>query len=204
MSNEWAISCNQSLLDCWYSRYRFSEWYQLQFCGVTSLTWLLIVSPGISSGKGFCYYSSLLVVDSSNITSNLKLYNFLFLSNVLIFCFFVLFCVWNRVLEGLHASFMEIVPYKSIVMFTLFQLLYFLICYGVTWIPVGGILFPLPFFFLIALRQYILPKIFDPSHLQVLDSSEYEEMVGATHSSFGINVSTFSFLLLNLIQKKSN
>ncbi|CAN6911742.1 unnamed protein product [Brassica oleracea] len=92
-----------------------------------------------------------------------------------------------KVLEGLHASFMEIVPYKSIVMFTLFQLLYFLICYGVTWIPVGGILFPLPFFFLIALRQYILPKIFDPSHLQVLDSSEYEEMVGATHSSFGIN-----------------
>ncbi|CAN6880749.1 unnamed protein product [Brassica oleracea] len=84
-----------------------------------------------------------------------------------------------KVLEGLHSSFMEIVPYKSIVMFTLFQLLYFLICYGVTWIPVGGILFPLPFFFLIAIRQYILPKIFDPAHLQVLDSSEYEEMAGA-------------------------
>ena len=77
---------------------------------------------------------------------------------------------------------MEIVPYKSIVMFTLFQLLYFLICYGVTWIPVGGILFPLPFFFLIAIRQYILPKIFDPAHLQVLDSSEYEEMAGAPHN----------------------
>ncbi|CAA7025441.1 unnamed protein product [Microthlaspi erraticum] len=92
-----------------------------------------------------------------------------------------------KVLEGSHSSFMEIVPYKSIVMFTLFQLLYFLICYGVTWIPVGGILFPLPFFILIALRQYILPKIFDPSHLQVLDSSEYEEMVGAPqrNPSFG-------------------
>ncbi|KAL0739331.1 hypothetical protein Bca4012_015541 [Brassica carinata] len=87
-----------------------------------------------------------------------------------------------KVLEGLHSSFMEIVPYKSIVMFTLFQLLYFLICYGVTWIPVGGILFPLPFFFLIAIRQYILPKIFDPAHLQVLDSSEYEEMAGAPHN----------------------
>ncbi|CAL9227715.1 unnamed protein product [Arabidopsis halleri] len=94
-----------------------------------------------------------------------------------------------KVLEGLHASFVEIVPYKSIVMFTLFQLLYFLICYGVTWIPVGGILFPLPFFILIALRQYILPRLFDPSHLQVLDSSEYEEMVGAPqrNSSFGFN-----------------
>lgn len=93
----------------------------------------------------------------------------------------------NRVLEGSHASFVELVPYKSIVMFTLFQLLYFLICYGVTWIPVGGILFPLPFFILIALRQYILPKLFIPSHLQVLDSSEYEEMVGAPqrNSSFG-------------------
>ncbi|KAG2244823.1 hypothetical protein Bca52824_093342 [Brassica carinata] len=87
-----------------------------------------------------------------------------------------------KVLEGLHSSFMEIVPYKSIVMFTLFQLLYFLICYGVTWIPVGGILFPLPFFFLIAIREYILPKIFDPAHLQVLDSSEYEEMAGAPHN----------------------
>ncbi|CAN8326987.1 unnamed protein product [Cochlearia groenlandica] len=94
-----------------------------------------------------------------------------------------------KVLEGLHASFMEIVPYKSIVMFTLFQLLYCLICYGVTWIPVGGILFPLPFFILIAIRQYILPKMFDPSHLRVLDSSEYEEMVGAPqrNSSFGFN-----------------
>lgn len=101
----------------------------------------------------------------------------------------------NRVLEGSHSSFMEIVPYKSIVMFTLFQLVYFLICYGVTWIPVGGILFPLPFFILIALRQYILPKIFDPSHLQVLDSSEYEEMVGAPqrNSSFGFTVGIHYF-----------
>ncbi|XP_019087302.1 PREDICTED: probable boron transporter 7 [Camelina sativa] len=70
-----------------------------------------------------------------------------------------------------------------------YMLLYFLICYGVTWIPVGGILFPFPFFILIALRQHILPKLFDPSHLQVLDSSEYEEMVGAPqrNSSFGFN-----------------
>ncbi|XP_010526199.1 PREDICTED: probable boron transporter 7 [Tarenaya hassleriana] len=80
-----------------------------------------------------------------------------------------------KVLEGLHASFLEIVPSKSIVAFTLFIPL---VCYGVTWIPVGGILFPLPFFFLIAVRQYILPKLFDPTHLQVLDSSEYEEIIG--------------------------
>ncbi|KAL6333966.1 hypothetical protein AAG906_000017 [Vitis piasezkii] len=61
-----------------------------------------------------------------------------------------------KVKEGVHASFVDMVPFKSITMFTLFQLAYFMLCFGVTWIPIAGILFPLPFFILIGIRQYIL------------------------------------------------
>ncbi|KAJ4707941.1 putative Boron transporter [Melia azedarach] len=84
-----------------------------------------------------------------------------------------------KVLEGVHASFVELVPFKAIAMFTIFQLLYFLVCFGITWIPIAGVLFPLPFFLLIGVRHYILPKMFHPNHLQELDSSGYEEIAGA-------------------------
>ncbi|KAF5456695.1 hypothetical protein F2P56_026143 [Juglans regia] len=84
-----------------------------------------------------------------------------------------------KILEGTHASYVESVPFKSIALFTLFQLAYFLVCFGVTWIPVAGILFPLPFFLLISIRQRLLPKLFDPSHLKELDASGYEEIPGA-------------------------
>ncbi|CAK7353562.1 unnamed protein product [Dovyalis caffra] len=87
-----------------------------------------------------------------------------------------------KVLEGVHASFVELVPFKQIAIFTLFQFVYFLICFGVTWIPIAGILFPLPFFFLIGIRQHILPKLFNPDHLQELDAAEYEEIAGAPRS----------------------
>ncbi|TKY48108.1 Boron transporter 4 [Spatholobus suberectus] len=91
---------------------------------------------------------------------------------------------WYKLLEGDHASFVESVPYRYIVFFTLFQCVYFLVCFGVTWIPIAGILFPLPFFLLITLRQHILPKLFKPHHLRELDAAEYEEIVGATVLSF--------------------
>ena len=85
----------------------------------------------------------------------------------------------DRVKEGVHASFVDMVPFKSITMFTLFQLAYFMLCFGVTWIPIAGILFPLPFFILIGIRQYILPKFFDSHHLRELDAAEYEEVAVA-------------------------
>ncbi|KHG17895.1 Putative boron transporter 5 -like protein [Gossypium arboreum] len=84
-----------------------------------------------------------------------------------------------KVLEHVHASFVESVPYRFITMFTLFQLVYLLVCFGVTWIPIAGILFPLPFFLLIIIRQYILPKLILPSYLRELDAAEYEELTGA-------------------------
>ncbi|OMP00159.1 Bicarbonate transporter, eukaryotic [Corchorus olitorius] len=88
-----------------------------------------------------------------------------------------------KVLEGVHASFVESVPYRYILMFTLFQFVYLLICFGVTWIPIAGILFPLPFFLLISIRQYILPKLFHPNYLRELDAAEYEEITGAPRLS---------------------
>lgn len=85
----------------------------------------------------------------------------------------------GRVLEGAHASYVELVPFKYIAIFTLLQLAYFLVCFGVTWIPVAGILFPLPFFILISIREHLLPKLFPPQYLRELDAAEYEEVVGA-------------------------
>ncbi|KAL3566166.1 hypothetical protein D5086_031581 [Populus alba] len=92
------------------------------------------------------------------------------------------------VLEGVHASFVELVPFKQIAIFTIFQFVYFLICFGVTWIPIAGILFPLPFFLLIGIRQRILPKLFQPNHLQELDADEYEEIAGAPARSRSLSL----------------
>ncbi|KAK4777983.1 hypothetical protein SAY87_018170 [Trapa incisa] len=83
-----------------------------------------------------------------------------------------------KVLQLAHASFVESVPYKVMASFTIFQLVYLLICFGVTWIPIAGILFPLPFFLLISIRQHLLPKFFQPIHLHQLDAAEYEEIPG--------------------------
>ncbi|KNA06431.1 hypothetical protein SOVF_181210 [Spinacia oleracea] len=88
-----------------------------------------------------------------------------------------------KVFEGNHASFVESVPFKYIMTFTGLQLVYFLFCFGVTWIPIVGILFPLPFIFLIPIREYLLPKVFPSEYLHELDAAEYEEVIGAPRMS---------------------
>ncbi|KAJ4843480.1 Boron transporter 4 [Turnera subulata] len=88
-----------------------------------------------------------------------------------------------RILESAHLSFLETVPFEHIARFTFFQLVYLLLCWGITWIPIAGILFPLPFFMLISLRQHVLPKMFHPYYLQELDAAEYEEVEGAPKQS---------------------
>ncbi|KAL8224792.1 hypothetical protein R6Q57_017349 [Mikania cordata] len=80
-----------------------------------------------------------------------------------------------KVLEDYHAAFVETVPFKTIATFTLFQTTYLLICFGITWIPIAGLLFPLMIMLLVPVRQYILPKFFKGVHLQDLDAAEYEE-----------------------------
>jgi hypothetical protein len=82
----------------------------------------------------------------------------------------------DRVLEAPHASSLESVPFNKISAFTPFQLFYLLMVWGVTWIVVG-ILFPL-LFFLVVIRQHLLPKLFDTRHLWELDASEYKECEG--------------------------
>ncbi|XP_038999562.1 boron transporter 1-like [Hibiscus syriacus] len=80
-----------------------------------------------------------------------------------------------RVLEEYHATFIETVPFKTIATFTLFQTVYLLVCFGITWIPIAGVLFPLLIMLLVPVRQYLLPKFFKGAHLQDLDAAEYEE-----------------------------
>lgn len=80
-----------------------------------------------------------------------------------------------KVLEEYHATFVETVPFKAIVTFTLFQTMYLLICFGLTWVPIAGVMFPLMIMLLVPARQYILPKFFKGVHLQDLDAAEYEE-----------------------------
>ncbi|KAI4326422.1 hypothetical protein MLD38_031740 [Melastoma candidum] len=80
-----------------------------------------------------------------------------------------------KLLEEYHATFVETVPFKAIATFTIFQTTYLLVCFGLTWIPIAGVMFPLMIMLLVPVRQYILPKFFKGVHLQDLDASEYEE-----------------------------
>ncbi|KAG1338854.1 Boron transporter 1 [Cocos nucifera] len=80
-----------------------------------------------------------------------------------------------KVLEEYHATFVETVPFKTITIYTLFQTTYLLTCFGITWIPIAGVLFPLLIMLLIPVRQYVLPKFFKGLHLTDLDAAEYEE-----------------------------
>ncbi|KAD4889009.1 hypothetical protein E3N88_21082 [Mikania micrantha] len=85
-----------------------------------------------------------------------------------------------KVLEEHHATFVETVPFKTVAAFTVFQTAYLLACFGITWIPIAGVLFPLMIMLLVPARQYLLPKFFKGAHLQDLDAAEYEE-ASATH-----------------------
>jgi len=84
------------------------------------------------------------------------------------------------VLEEYHATFVETVPFKAIATFTIFQTVYLLACFGITWIPIAGVLFPLLIMLLVPVRQYVLPKFFKGAHLQDLDAAEYEEAPAIT------------------------
>ncbi|KAK7412858.1 hypothetical protein VNO78_04546 [Psophocarpus tetragonolobus] len=81
-----------------------------------------------------------------------------------------------KVLEEGHATYVETVPFKTVAVFTVFQTAYLLVCFGITWVPIAGVLFPLMIMLLVPVRQYILPKFFKGAHLQDLDAAEYEEV----------------------------
>ncbi|EEF51991.1 probable boron transporter 2 [Ricinus communis] len=87
-----------------------------------------------------------------------------------------------KVLETCHLTFIETVPFKTIAIFTLFQTTYLLVCFGITWIPIAGVLFPLLIMLLVPVRQYLLPKFFKGVHLQELDAAEYEEAPAVSYN----------------------
>jgi len=88
----------------------------------------------------------------------------------------LLLMVYFRTLETSHPMFMHTVPFKVTATFTIFQLVYLVSCYGITWIPIGGVLFPVLIMLLIPVRQFLLPRFFKREYLQELDSAEYEEV----------------------------
>ncbi|OIW17444.1 hypothetical protein TanjilG_22556 [Lupinus angustifolius] len=95
-----------------------------------------------------------------------------------------------KVLEDYHATFVETVPFKTIATFTIFQTLYLFVCFGLTWVPIAGVMFPMMIMLLVPVRQYFLPKFFKGVHLQDLDAAAYEEQTAlpfnlATQSDFG-------------------
>lgn len=85
--------------------------------------------------------------------------------------------------------FMHTVPFKVTATFTIFQLVYMICCYGITWIPIGGVLFPVLIMLLIPVRQFVLPRFFKREYLQQLDSAEYEE-VAPLPQSLALKVSS--------------
>src|ERR1044072_1211941 len=108
-----------------------------------------------------------------------------------------------RVLEDYHATFVETVPFKSIATFTIFQTVYLLGCFGLTWVPIAGVMFPLLIMLLVPVRQYFLPKFFKGAHLQDLDAATYEEAPAIAFSlSFEVSIlNHISLTFIRLVQK---
>uniref|UniRef100_A0A383W2A2 Bicarbonate transporter-like transmembrane domain-containing protein n=1 Tax=Tetradesmus obliquus TaxID=3088 RepID=A0A383W2A2_TETOB len=83
------------------------------------------------------------------------------------------------VLQQEHAAYLQLVPFRVVVRFTLLQLALLLGVWAlVTWAGIAGIAFPLPIMALVPLRQYVLPLLFDKKHLAGLDAAAYEEAPG--------------------------
>lgn len=76
---------------------------------------------------------------------------------------------------------MEMVPFRAIAAFTIFQLVFLVVTFGITWIPRVGVLFPLSVFVLVLIRQYVLPRYFQAEYLWELDAAKYEEAPAIPH-----------------------
>jgi hypothetical protein len=85
------------------------------------------------------------------------------------------------VLERGHAPYLETVKYKTVVAFTLIQLIVVGAVYGLTWAGIAGVLFPLPIMALVPFRQYILPRWFNGEDLNALDKLKEEEAAPLGH-----------------------
>lgn len=91
----------------------------------------------------------------------------------------------HTVLKAPHMAFLETVPMKTTIYFTLLQLLALGICYGITWAGVAGIVFPVFIMALVPVREYVLPLIFSSHELQELDALDYEMIGGMSEADEG-------------------
>ncbi|KAJ8770014.1 hypothetical protein K2173_009204 [Erythroxylum novogranatense] len=91
-----------------------------------------------------------------------------------------------KVLENSHVSFVERVPFKHIAKFTAFQLVYLFACFGITWIPIFGILFPST----LSLGNYkaaFSSQTFHLVYLRELDAADYEEIDPAPKRNLSVS-----------------
>ncbi|KAF8069590.1 BOR1 [Scenedesmus sp. PABB004] len=80
------------------------------------------------------------------------------------------------VMQREHAAYLQLVPFRAVVRFTLLQLAWLAGVWALTtWAGVGGLAFPLPIVALVPLRQFVLPRLFAPAHLAQLDAASWEE-----------------------------
>jgi len=72
-------------------------------------------------------------------------------------------------MEKGNAVYLQNVPFGVIKAFTILQLFVLMAVYGLTWAPIGGIVFPIPIMLLVPFRQWVMPTIFSREHLRYLD-----------------------------------
>lgn len=83
---------------------------------------------------------------------------------------------YYKLLSQGHVAFLETVPFRAIVFFTVLQFLGLAAVYVVaSWTGIVGVIFPVMIIALVPIRQYILPYIFSRHTLHELDAAEYEE-----------------------------
>jgi hypothetical protein len=68
------------------------------------------------------------------------------------------------------------VPLPALRRFTLLQVAILAALYAWTWVPIGGVLFPVLLLLLVPVRASVLPKFFSPAALADLDAAVFEEV----------------------------
>jgi len=79
--------------------------------------------------------------------------------------------------RGQHNLYLDTVPLSTVMRFTALQVLGVMICYGVTWAGVVGVIFPLFIMALVPFRKTVMKKWFKAEHLTVLDPLADEEEI---------------------------
>lgn len=67
-------------------------------------------------------------------------------------------------------AFLHIVPFRTVVGFTIVQLSALGAIYALTWAGVAGIFFPIPLMLLVSVRTHLLPRMFGKHAVDVLDA----------------------------------